>query len=294
MNELERIIQRNFLPKTFFLPEEKSGFYVSEERKALWAVLLDLLLEFQRICEVHGLTYFAICGTILGAIRHHGFIPWDDDIDIAMPRSDYEKLKKIRFELKYPYSLVWPIVESENGYSFLKLRNSETTGMSKALSHLNINHGIYLDIFPLDEVNQETYMEEQLKMKDLLIWNSNNMKILKSENEDKDSIRDDIITTFNKIEDKAQQDNGKGYEKLALRTISFYTPDRLIWDKNDFSTTCVVPFEKINIRIPVGWKNILEINYGKWEEMPPIEDRGKWHSSVLFDPYISYLNYKYK
>ena len=260
MNGLDRIKQDGLLSSTFFISENKNDFYVSEGRKALWAVLLDLLKEFQRICEEHSLNYFAICGTLLGAVRHHGFIPWDDDLDVAMPRADYEKLKNLRSEFKYPYCLVWPSVEPENGYSFMKLRNSETTGMSKRFQHLRINHGLFIDIFPLDEVDEKKYLEDQSTIKDLIIKNSNNMTLLQSEDVDSDFIRNEILATYNEIEGLAKEDKGNGNDKVALRTISFYAPDHLIWDKEDFSKAVEVPFEEVNIRIPVGWKNILETN----------------------------------
>ena len=79
------------------------NFRVSSKRKKVWKVELDLLNNFIEICNKYKLTYFAIGGTLLGAIRHKGFIPWDDDIDIGMPREDYNKLLEIaKKEFKNP------------------------------------------------------------------------------------------------------------------------------------------------------------------------------------------------
>ena len=291
MNQIDRIKKRGILSTKFFSPEENCDFYISEERKIIWAVLLDLLIEFQRICENFNLTYYGICGTLLGAIRHNGFIPWDDDLDVAMPRSDYEKLKTLRNEFKYPYNLVWPSVESENGYSFLKLRNSETTAMPNTFSHLKIDQGIFIDIFPLDEVNEETYFDNQSIIKEWVIENSHYMKALKDTEIDKGKITALIKNNFDKIEELAQKDNGKGYDKIALRTIFFYPSERLLWRKYDFLTRIVPIFEELRIDVPVGWSNVLETNYGDWQKMPPITERGKWHANAIFDPYLPYTYY---
>ena len=80
------------LPEDFLNEETRDGFLVTQSTKAIWAIELDLLNEFMHVCEENNLSYYAIGGTLLGAIRHRGFIPWDDDIDIAMKREEYEKL----------------------------------------------------------------------------------------------------------------------------------------------------------------------------------------------------------
>lgn len=292
MSELERIKNSGLLSPSFFLPEEKCDFYVSEQRKMLWTILLDLLIEFQRVCKKHNLTYYAMFGTLLGAIRHKGIIPWDDDLDVAMPRTDYERLKSLKNEFKFPYHMTWPDVESENGYSFIKLRNSETTAMPYAYTHLDIDQGIFLDIFPYDEVNEATYYSDQSIIKELLIRNSNNMKMLKNEGVDKDMIRADILETFHKIENLAQKDNGKGYDKIAFRTISFDPPERLIWSKANHSNSFPMKFEEFEINIPEGWEKILEVSYGDWKKMPPAEERGIVHANAIFDPNLPYSHYQ--
>ena len=75
--------------------EMRDGFLVTSQRKKLWNVQIGLIKEFERICKKHGLRWFAIGGTLMGAARHKGFIPWDDDVDVAMLRPEYEKLRKI-------------------------------------------------------------------------------------------------------------------------------------------------------------------------------------------------------
>ena len=86
--------------------EIRSGFLVDTHRKSLWNVQIGLINEVARICEKYNLKYFAAYGTLLGAARHGGFIPWDDDVDLFMLRPDYEKFKQLAAEeIKYPYYL---------------------------------------------------------------------------------------------------------------------------------------------------------------------------------------------
>ncbi len=132
MTECERIIKQGILPETFFKEEELCGFLVTEKRKRLWAISIDLLLIFDNICRKYNLNYFLSFGALLGAIRHHGIIPWDDDIDVCMPRYDYEKFLNIgKTELRNPYFLQIP--GEDNGYffSYAKIRNSNTSGISE-------------------------------------------------------------------------------------------------------------------------------------------------------------------
>ena len=86
------------IPDSFLDEEERCGYIVSKQMKEVWAVELDLLAELLRVCKKHGIKVFASGGTMLGAIRHKGFIPWDDDIDMMMFRSDYDKLCAIAAE----------------------------------------------------------------------------------------------------------------------------------------------------------------------------------------------------
>ena len=78
------------LEDSFFRDETRDGFAVPGLMKRCWGAQLRVLEEFDRICEKHGIRWFAFCGTLLGAVRHKGFVPWDDDVDIAMLREDYE------------------------------------------------------------------------------------------------------------------------------------------------------------------------------------------------------------
>ena len=148
---------RSKFPDSFYKEEAKT-IVVSSETKRLWAVLLDLLLEFDRVCRKNGIKYMIDGGTLLGAVRHGGFIPWDDDIDVIMLRSEYEKLDKIASrEFAAPYFWQTNETDPDHGRGFARLRNSSTTYIissemngKKPLFHHN--QGVLMDVFICDSV----------------------------------------------------------------------------------------------------------------------------------------------
>lgn len=121
------------------------------------------LKEFIRVCEKHNLRYFLVTGSALGAVRHQGFIPWDDDIDVAMPRPDAMKLLALKDEFKAPYFLQHYKTDKGYAYPFMKLRNSNTTYIENNFVYHNINHGIWIDIFILDGMSKTPKLKNRLK-----------------------------------------------------------------------------------------------------------------------------------
>jgi len=113
--------------------------------------ILGLLDVIDDVCRKHGLKYYMVGGTMLGAIRHKGFIPWDDDLDVAMPRKDYDLLvEHYREWLPERYSILSPETNPDYSRHFGKLEDRQTTLIERF--HLKRLGGVYLDIFPLDDV----------------------------------------------------------------------------------------------------------------------------------------------
>lgn len=146
------------LPEGFLDEEKRDGCVVTSELKALWAVELDLLAELDRVCKKHHLRYFANGGTLLGAARHGGFIPWDDDLDVNMPRPDYDKLCEVASaEFDHPYFFQTPYTDPGTVRGHAQLRNSCTIAVPSddlvdGQIRTDHNQGIFLDIFPLDRL----------------------------------------------------------------------------------------------------------------------------------------------
>lgn len=110
--------------------------------------LLGVLSEFHNFCEIHGLQYYLIGGGLIGALRHKGFIPWDDDVDVAMPRKDYEKFLALKDELPADYKLSIPF--KGDGYTNTKPRMYSTDYKIQEQFIKRFTIGPWIDVFPLD------------------------------------------------------------------------------------------------------------------------------------------------
>ena len=108
-------------------------------------------IKIDKTCQTHGLTYYIWAGTMIGAVRHHGFIPWDDDIDIAMPREDYDRLiAHCREWLPEPLEMICAEDDSSYPLPFAKIQDASTTLIER--KHMDYVGGIYIDVFPIDGV----------------------------------------------------------------------------------------------------------------------------------------------
>ena len=117
----------------------------------LQTIMLDILKEFIRVCKENELTYYACGGTCIGALRHNGFIPWDDDLDVFMPRPDYEKLWEIRDQFTgEKYKLCRTTKEKNYHHRVQQLVDLKTTFINQRSVNEDIEHGVYIDILPID------------------------------------------------------------------------------------------------------------------------------------------------
>lgn len=123
-----------------------------DKLKRLQKTELEILLEFQRICHKYALQYYLVAGSLLGAVRHQGFIPWDDDIDVAMPRKDFKKFKAVcKSELPEPYFYQDYKTDPNFFPCYAKLRKSGTQMPEENFAGISLHNGIFIDIFPLDK-----------------------------------------------------------------------------------------------------------------------------------------------
>ena len=126
--------------------------------KKLQEAELHILVDFDRFCREHELHYYLIGGALLGAARYQGFIPWDDDIDVAMSREDYEKLKEVWKAHSLPgYFLQHAGTEPNFARGIMKVRKNGTSIIENTTKHVPMNTGIYIDIFPIDYAEAEDF-----------------------------------------------------------------------------------------------------------------------------------------
>ena len=139
-------------PADFLQEETRLNYTISVEMKKVWAVQMDMLQVLLDVCNKHGLRIYADGGTLLGAIRHKGFIPWDDDIDMVMLREDYDKLMQLADEFDHPYFLQNVYTDPHYTHRHAQIRNSMTAcwGIGQKGCMEKYNQGIFIDIFPAD------------------------------------------------------------------------------------------------------------------------------------------------
>ena len=150
-----------------------SGFYLktgSHELKCVQALQLHLLVEVDRICRRHAVNYCLLFGTLLGQQRHGGFIPWDDDIDIGMTRENYNRFLKIApKELGANYFLEHSLSENGCPYLFAKIKRNNTIYMEWCNRNSKTHHGVYIDIFPYDNLPDDDATRNKFHNKCLFI-----------------------------------------------------------------------------------------------------------------------------
>lgn len=239
----------------------------------------EMLKQTVSAFDEAGIKYFVACGTCLGTIRHKGFIPWDDDVDIYIFGNDYEKAKAVF--INHPY-LEWHDNETHNGYPFTfpKIVAKNTILIEKGKNDIEYREGVYIDVFPLIDtpkcrlllffsekmryvryaIIRLIYTNYESKFRTVL------RKIAKSMF-DPEKIQKKIFDSYKKIR------NGK---KVIIDSGVFGKHGYIF--KDSFSENLLMPFEDINVSVPKGYKRYLTDYYGDYMRLPPIEKRVACHS----------------
>ncbi len=279
-------LQTIHLDKGFFQPEIRDGFEVLTCRKEVWAVEMDLLSKFIKVCEAYGLTYFAEAGTLLGAIRHGGFIPWDDDIDVVMPRRDYDILCSVAGEnFRPPYFFQTEYTDPGSARdNHAQLRNSDTTGIlhTELQKQYRFNQGIFIDIFPLDELPPAAEREAFFGALKVLREKSYQYtyEVMRV-----DYTGDNIY--YKQLDSLVKKYNGSGANKIGMISYSLDKKHN-IRNTSDYAAAVLVPFENMRIAVPIGYKNVLRTIYGIWNAF---DIGSSVHGDVFFDTDYSYTKY---
>ncbi|MBR4925157.1 MAG: LicD family protein [Prevotella sp.] len=301
MTEIERIINKGIVTSDFLKEEVRCGYTVSVQNKELWAIELDLLHEFDRVCKKYGLKYFFVYGSLLGAVRHQGFIPWDDDMDVALFRKDFNKLTEVaEKEFCHPYFFQNAHTDPGSCFSMARLRNSETTAIIEAFRYEKFNQGIVLDIFPIDNVNLSVQDERATRIKE---YTMNGSAFMRRNNpnltdHDKYILKNfkgiDPIQNYDELQDLCSEFNDIETEYVGTRNVTTYPWQKMVFKKEDFSSVKWAEFENTKVPIPCGYDRILKTTYGDYMKFPPISERGTWHTKTTFyDPEKSFKDYLY-
>lgn len=273
--------------------------YNKEVLKQLQDTEYEMLKDFHQICRDNNLSYFAIGGTLLGAIRHQAMIPWDDDVDLGLPRKDYNKLKKI---IKRDWSDKYFIIDQQEDTAFPLMTGQfvkkGTRFVTEQFVGLPCPFGIYLDLFPMDNLSDD------IKTRKSNMWRSwfwGKLRIVKAIPEPyvagnglvhqliiKACRIGHRVLNFLPVDEKKlykyclywSEKNNKEETEFIGFSCDTKPFDNMI-SREDLFPLLSVPFGSTEINIPQKYHELLESQYGDYMKLPPIEQRKNHCPAIL-------------
>lgn len=279
------------------MEEKWKEYYSHEDIKRIQEIELNSLRELIRICEILNIDFMLYGGSLLGAVKYSGFVPWDDDLDVAMMRNDYEIfLEKAPKLLSKDYEIQHPRNNKLSPYPYIKFRRNNTTLVEYAAKDIQINHGIYFDIYPIDNIpdddDEYTSMNKKInklirlfiRRQGMIKWKPNVSLI-------------DYCKYIKRIVESTLLKciPHKYYITKLHKLMTMYNDQNTKRQGNYFYSKPVnyfigvKPFQKVSfcgitVNIPYGYKINLTNRYGDISKLPPESDRiGHRPYKISFD-----------
>lgn len=252
-------------------------------------IMLAMLVDFDAFCRSHQLRYYLVGGTLLGAVRHHGYIPWDDDVDVAMPREDYEKFAAIYNQEKTNPDFAFASYHQIPDLYVSSGKVYDTRTVLKEYCDSDVQLGVYLDVFPLDNIGTtrqeaEAFASEALKYRKRLthrtwmvnvpgrVWYKNcAVAVLK------------LFSTHQPVSTLVKEQDAFCASRRATKMEPYVSIvcDALkpeILEGAWFEQTATMPFEGHDFVVPAAYDPILTVMYGDYMQLPPVKQRVTHHS----------------
>lgn len=264
----------------------------------------QILMDVVDVCDRNNIMYYLSSGTLLGAVRHQGFIPWDDDIDIEIPIDDYYRFLEIaQKELGDEYFVQTSMTDPNYHFAYTRIRKNNTTFLNPYDLTYKVHHGIWLDVFPLVAVNPGLPLQIERKIISL----SNFVQIGEKINTHKPEFQRmlgpvgmAVMNVFSKLPMKTRQK----IHNLILKPIYNANPDKCTHRANIWGNiTTYFPkevyegepqelcFEGTMFKVPHDYKRYLEIKYGDYMKLPPEDQRTGHGVNIIIDLDNSYEKY---
>ena len=261
-------------------------------------VELDLFRAFIDVCDKLNLKYYLLGGTLLGAVRHGGFIPWDDDIDVGMLREDYEIfVEKGQALLPKEYFIQTFKTDPDYPANYAKIRNSNTTFLETAARNCNINHGVFIDVFPLDTYPADKKVQKRFSFKTQLMtlrvssafYRPDRVRPLKMK----------VVNALLSIIYPSYQRAVRARERLytAFKSGELIANHSGAWGVKEivpaewYGEGTLLTFEGLTVRAPARYEQWLTQVYGDYMKLPPVEKQVTHHYTDVIDldtPYTKY------
>lgn len=253
-------------------------------------VELEILNVVHRVCVENHLKYSLAYGTLIGAVRHQGFIPWDDDIDICMPREDYDKFLKIwsRYNFK---DYILQNIETDEDFTqnFTKIRKNHTTFLQPKEEQYKYHKGFFIDIFPGDRVPDSKF-KQKIQFVNIAINLLYSRKFKSSSNNKIISLVENTLLLFPKSLQKS-------FRKIAEKNIKKYNVNhtlkyvfantinsaQIYYPHDIFQKLVLIDFEDKKFYMYAEYDQCLRIEYGDYMKLPPEDERTWKHTPILID-----------
>ena len=282
--------------------EQKYDCIIPEKRLKVQAVQMRLWDKLDEICRKYDLRYYFFWGALLGAVRHHGFIPWDDDIDVVMPRKDYDKLAEVaEHEIEYPFFLFSKNTVQDGAYWHIMRLIDESTTCTYAtpMDLVKYHQGIAIDISPLDGVPNgrvQRTIKHIRQISDFVlaghaIWPARQM-----------SVKGRTLIPFGKLYCLNRSGKSVAARSERIKASTPWNASEYIAEgahfhllkRADFEEPVYLDFEGKKAPVPNGYEHVLTELYGDYMQLPPkLLRKTTDHDAMgwIVDPDIAYTDY---
>lgn len=280
----------------FFEPETREGIFISSMMKRVWAVQIQVLLEIDKICRQYGIRWFADNGTLLGAVRHHGFIPWDDDLDICMLRKDFDELSKHFDELPDTFYVQSFHTDDTDTNMILHIANSNKFHFENDFleKYFGCPFSIGVDIFPLDYLSHDKKAEEIRR--NALYTITFLMDYIRENGDDSNEVKNSIKEVMS-WKNMVYDENKSSINQLNILTEEFFREypgddsdevvlmpywilhNNHVYKKKWYDEEIFLPFENVLIPCSPYYDDVLQVEYGNWQ---PVYRNGGIHDFPFY------------
>ncbi len=268
----------------------KTKKITSQEMMQIQIKILEYIID---ICDKNNIEYFMIGGSLIGTIRHNGFIPWDDDIDIALLREDYNRLLNILLKTQNTqYKVIDKITQKDYFYPFFKVMDKTTILKEKKFKEIK-EYGIYVDVFAIDGLPKEEKLlnKRYKKQKNLqrLIF-LNNAKKIEEKNPIK-KIGKQLLVIYSHIignkrileqYDKVCTKYSAKKTEYAISNWPIYKKEKEIHKSKNFYKMKKHKFESLEVKVPVNYDEVLKTTFNDYMNPPPEEERKSHHEIEVY------------